>query len=590
MAKIFGGQAVGRVLKEEGVDYIFGVHGGHDWSLICGAMEQGIKLIHMRHEQAASYAADAYARVTRRPSVCVATAGPGMTNMITGIAQAFWCGSPVIALLGQHSVIHDHRGALQESYGAEILKPTNKWSARMVEWSMLSYYIKKAFRDALRYRPGPVALEYPVDRINRQDEEGKQIAYVPSWLKRPPAAPAGDPRGVEEAALMLSEAEAPVIVAGDGVYWSRGEAELRELAELLQIPVNTRRMNRGALSEDHFLALSAGYRGKFLREADLIVVIGMRLGYLESYGQWGEKARYIQINEDPGEVETSRNTELELSGSPGLVLRQLIDSVKSKRKRPRDGAAIREKIAQARKQWEQRMAAEEEKGRQAKRVHPACLCREVLNFLDDSATIIYDAFTASQYMTDRVKAKFAGQILETSEFGSIGHGFGMGIGAQLARPGKQVFVLMGDGGVGIGGMDIETARKYNLPVVYLITNNSTWLAGLETEFFGERLMQGNTFGMIPDIRYDRMFEPLGCHTEHVESLEQLRPALERSFASGKTAVVNVFVDPKARQRMFWEPVAPIIESMMHHLDPDKMPEEGRKALEAQRKVLGLEYF
>lgn len=589
MAKIFGGQAMGRVLKEEGVEYIFGVHGGHNWSIISAAVEQGIKLIHMRHEQTGSYAADAYARVTRKPAICTGTAGPGMTNMLTGIAQAYWCGSPVIALLGQHSIIHDHRGALQESYGAEVYKSLTKWSERMVEWSMLSSYLKKAFRDALRYRPGPVALEYPVDRINRQDDEEKQIAYVPFWLKRPSAAPAGDPKLIEETALLLTGAKAPVIVAGDGVYWSRAEAELVELAEFLQIPVNTRRMGRGAFPEDHPLALGAGYRGGFLRGADLIVVIGLRLGYLEAYGQWGEKARYIQINEDPGEIETSRTTEIEIIGSPRLVLKQLIDCLKSRMKQPKEGKEIKERIAEARKRWEQRLAAEEDKTRYAKPIHPAWLCREVLNFLDNSATIIYDSYTATQYMTDRVKAKFGGQILEASEFGSIGQGIGMGIGAQLARPGKQVFVLMGDGGMGVGGMDIETAQRYNLPAVYLIYNNSTWLSGMERVFYGE-LLRGNTFGMLPNIRYDKMFEPLGCHTEHVENPEQLRPALERSFASGKTAVVNVFVDEKARHRMFQSPMAPILVSMLHHMDLGKMPEEGRKVLQEGRETLGWEYF
>ena len=589
MAKIFGGQAVGRVLREEGVEYVFTIHGGHIWSIISGVVEQGIKLVHVRHEQAASYAADAYARVTRKPAVCVATAGPGMTNLVTGIAQAYWCGSPVIALTGQHSTIHDHRGALQECYGTEIYKSITKWSERMVEWSMLSFYLKKAFRDAPKYRPGPVALEYPIDGINRQDEEEKQIAYIPSWLKHPPAAPAGDPRLIEEAALLLMEAQAPVIVAGDGVHWSQAEAELQELAELLHIPVNTRRMGRGAFPEDHPLALGAGYRGGFLRQADLILVIGMRLGYLEAYGQWGEKARYIQINEDPEEIETSRTTEMEIIGSPRLVLRQLIDSVKSRMKKAKEGETVRQQVAEARDSWEQRVTAEEERTRYAKPIHPAWLCREVLDFLDDSATIVYDAFTATQFMAERVKAKFAGQTLESGEFGNVGHGIGMGIGAQLARPGKQVFVLMGDGGIGVGGMDIETAQRYDLPVVYLICNNSTWIAGMEKEFYGEQL-RGNTFSMLPDIRYDKMFEPLGCHTEHVEEPEHLRPALERSFASGRTAVINVFVDDKVRHRIVSTPTSPIITSMLHHMELEKMPEEGRKSLEEGRKIVGREHF
>jgi acetolactate synthase-1/2/3 large subunit len=557
--------------------------------MVSGVVEQGVELIHMRHEQAAAFAGDAYARITKRPAVCMASAGPGVTNMISGIAQAYLGRVPLVALLGQHATIHDQRGALQEMYAADMLRTVTKWSKRIVDWKTIAFDTKKAFRDALRYPPGPVALEFPTDKINVSGDITKQSPYTPRWLSGPIPSSAGDPALVERAVNLLLEAQSPVIMVGDGIYWSGASAELLELVEMLQVPVNTRRLARGAVPEDHPLALGAGFRKNFLRDADLIIVIGHRLGYLEQYGQWGRKAKYIQINEAPEEIEISRSTELEITGCPRLVLRQMIALVKERIKESREGSTVQERIRQARKIWEGKLAEEESPAVKGSPIHPAVLSREVVDFLDPSATIVYDAFTTTQYLTDRVKASFSGQILDSGEFGAVGHGVGMGIGTQLARPGKQVFVLMGDGGIGVGGMDIETARRYKLPVVYLVCNNSMWTAVLQSTFFGDTLGK-SSFGMMPDIRYDKMFEVMDCHAEHVETPEQIRPALERAFNSGKTAVINAVMDEKVRHRLFRQPLAPIMVGMMHHFDKEKIPEEGRRLIEDGEGRLGKDYF
>jgi acetolactate synthase-1/2/3 large subunit len=256
---------------------------------------------------------------------------------------------------------------------------------------------------------------------------------------------------------------------------------------------------------------------------------------------------------------------------------------------PRSGEGVQPAVKAARERWERRLAEEEGGANTTGPLHPAVLSRQILDFLDPSATIIYDAFTATQYMTDRVKARFAGQILDSGEFGAVGHGVGMGIGAQLARPGKQVLVLMGDGGMGVGAMDIETARRYNLPVVYLVSNNSMWTSGLQHTFFG-KTMGKSSFGMMPDIRYDRMFEVMDCHAEHVEKPEQIRPALERAFNSGKTAVINAVMDESVRHRIFRKPLAPMILSMLHHMDKDQIPEEGRRLIQEGQERWGKDYF
>lgn len=545
MAKIYGGEAIGRVLKEEGVKYYFGVHGGHIWSMMAGIQKHGIKMIHMRHEQAGGYAADAWARTTGQPGVCFATAGPGMTNLASGVSQSWYCMSPTIALLGQHGPESDYRSPLQEGYGAELYKTITKWSYRIVDWNTISHHIRRAFREATTYPPGPVALEFP---INVQTAMGtdNQIGYKPREKPTPAIDTQADPAMIEKAVTMLLNAERPVVVGGDGIFWDNASDELKEFVELLQIPVHTRRMGRGAVAEDHPLAFSGGYRRTLFANADAFMIIGLRESVLEAYFEppvWNEKARYIQIQESPRELSSALATEVAMVGSPKLVLRQMIDCARSLIKGKPGRQAWLDTLAKAREDWSVKARARGAQFRDARPIHPDFLGQEIVDFLDPNATVIYDSYTGSAFITDKIKARFAGQVLDSGTQAGVGHGIGMGIGAQLGRPGKQVFVMMGDGGMGIGGMDIETARRYNLPVVYLIYNNSSWISNFRELF----LPQLESWDMLPDIRYDKMFEVLGCHAEHVEDPAEIRPALERAFNSGKTSVINVIPDRTVMQ-------------------------------------------
>jgi acetolactate synthase-1/2/3 large subunit len=545
MAELKVADAIARILKEEGIEWYAGVHGGHVWQLMIAVSNAGIKLYHMRHEQSGVYMADGYARVTRKPAVCFGTAGPGFTNMISGMVQAYHSRSPVICLLGQHGTLEDTWGPFQEAYAEQTCASFTKWTKRMVDPAMVPYFLQKAFRDATTYPCGPVALEIPTNVLGRvAGEEDKLRGYLPKGRCARPSPPAGDPQMIEKSVRMLLGAKTPVVIGGDGVYWSDASSELQEFVELLNIPVHTRRMGRGAVPEEHPLAFSGGYRRPILNQADVVAVVGLRMNMLEHFGMPptypGENVRYIQVSEDMEELTTRLPTEVSIFGSPKVALRQMIECAKDLMKGKPERAEWLGVVSKAKADDAAKTKANVDKVRGSSPIHPDFLAAELIDFLDKDATMILDSFSMAGFITDQVKASFAGQILDAATCGGVGHGVGIAMGAQLARPGKQVVDLLGDGGLGIAGWDIETAAHHNIPACYFLFNNSSWISNRGQEQIMPDLI--GSWGMQKDIRYDKIFAELGCHTELVTEPGQIKPALERAFNSGKTMVINVVPD------------------------------------------------
>lgn len=590
---LHGGRVIGRILKEHGIKYVFGIPAGHVWALDTGFHEHGIKRIHMRHQQGGAYAADAYARCTRSPGICFGTAGIGATDSVSGINQAWLSHSPVIGLFGMHDWEGSRRGVLQEAYPSRIYELMTKWSVDIDSWRLIPLYLRWALRDCMVYPPGPIVLGITMDALAMTRAEKELVGDVSKKSMASPLPAQGDPAGVERAVRMLLEAEKPVIVAGEGVYWADAAKELQELVELLGIPVHTRRAARGAVPEDHPLAFTGAYRADFWSEADVIMIIGLRLGCLEGYGQlpaWPARAKRILVQESATDGWTPLPTEEFIVGNPKSVLRQMLDFAKGMVKEAPQRTKWLEHLKHCRGAFEQGLAKDEAEYEEKSPIHPWLLAREIADSLDPDATIVLDSFLGSTYLMDRFKAKFPGQILDSGEAGSFGHGVGMGIGAQLARPEKQVFVLMGDAGMGIGGSDIETALRYNLPILYLVCNTGSWFGGVDCWFDS----QVDSWKMLPDLRYDKMYEALGCHGEWVTQTKEIRPALYRAFDSGKTAVVNVAVDGRVVHPWF-ESFAYRIGVIAHQLDLRKVPQPLRSYLlrgrtpevEEQLKRIGL---
>jgi acetolactate synthase-1/2/3 large subunit len=539
MSETYGGQVVGRALVEGGVRHLFGVHGSINLA-IEEANRLGAQMLHFRHEQSAGFAADAYARCLRRPGVCFASSAPGWTNLVSPIAQAKGALSPVVLLSGQHGVTGDDLGTIQEGQAAEVLRPLAKWTHRCLDWNMHTYWVRKALAESMQYAPGPVVLEFPRNALNAKGPNRQQKAPVGQLA---PPVSLGDPQEVERVARLLLEAERPVIVAGDGVYWSHGEAALRLLAEHLRVPVHTRRTARGAVPETHALAFTGGYRARLLRDADVVCVVGLRPSWLEEWFEppdWNRETTYVQIQETPGELWAALPTEAAIVGSCGAVLDQLLQAARGLAAEPPERGEWLAVLREARERYRERQAREVASRLEAPQVHPDVLGARLAGFLDPSATIVFDSFTGTAGFTDKIEAAFAGQILDAGLHQPVGHGIGMAVGAQVARPGRQVVVLMGDGGFGISAMDMETLLRYRLPAVVVLLNNSSWsgISAGQPQFYPEM----GSWDNLPGIRYDRMFRELGCHGEHVERPEEIVPALDRAFSSGLPAVVNVVGD------------------------------------------------
>lgn len=331
------------------------------------------------------------------------------------------------------------------------------------------------------------------------------------------------------------------------------------------------------MREHHPLAISAGARKDLLREADLIVLIGLQVGYFEGFSDWKSKARFIQINNTPQDVLPALPTELELIGDVGAILEQMLAVASPSEVEP-DRASWLARTAKAERAFVDAMDAEARAASAERPIHPRWLGKVIGDFAGPDDTLVMDSFTASAFFLDQCRASRGGQILDAGLSAAFGHGVGMGIGAQIARPGMRVLVLMGDAGMGLGGGDIETAARYGQPVVYVVYNDSTMCAGLERYCYGEnfRVLGPNArggFHFTRDVRYDLMYAHVGCHAEHVERPEEIAPALERAFASGKTAVVNVIGTRDVRHPLYDSSNA---KELFWHLPADEVEEPARK--------------
>lgn len=543
--RITGARAAAKALIDNGVTDLFGVH-GYINPVIEEACRLGARMWHFRHEQAAGFAAEAYGRATRKPGVFFASASAGMANCLSSLSQGIGTHSPMLLLVGQHGTAGDRLETLQEGYAADAFESVAKWTKRVTDWELNSYWIRKALVESATYPAGPIVLEFP---LNNQWSFGDaaQRKYVPSLgLPTIPATQA-DPARIDEVATLLAAAERPLIVAGDGVYWSDGCEELVALAELLNAPTSARRTARGAISERHPLAVHSGYRGALLREADVVVIIGLRAGELESWFEppdWPspDTTTYVQIQDSAEELWFGLDTRVNLLGTSKYVLAQLIDALHTRL----GGRVVIERpdwvarLHQARAAHARRRAETLTKVTGRNPIHTYELAQAIVDEAEDDATFIYDSYQGSLYLTDAVNATFPGQILDAGPRVALGQGIGMCFGAGVARPGKQIVTLVGDGGIGLAGMDLETLARYDVPALIVILNNSSW--GGNSLMHDDIQPDIGSWDMLPDLRYDEVFEPFGCHVEYVADSLELRPALRRALKSGKVAVVNVIAD------------------------------------------------
>ena len=518
-----GGELALSVLQQHGVGEIFTLSGGHIFPFYDAAVKNDVRIVDVRHEQTATFAAEGMAKLTRRPGVAVLTAGPGVTNGMSAIATASFNGAPVIVLAGRAGQARWGAGSLQEIDHVPFVAPLVKHAATVTDPSSIPADVNAAVLTALTPHRGPVFLDFPIDVIFASGKADTPDATLPK-----PLEPDGD--AIARAAQIIATAERPALIVGTDAYWGRAEDALRRAAEALHVPVFMNGMGRGLLPPDHELAFNRT-RGLLKDEADAIVVVGTPLDFRLRFGSYGD-AKVVHIVDAPSQVAGHVTPTVTIVGDIAAAL---------------DGLAATGARHQA---WVERLRAAENLGRDADRdmldnasdpIHPARIYGEVLKKLDRDAIVVCDGGDFASYAGKFVDVWQPGGWLDTGPYGCLGSGPGHAIAARVAHPDRQVLMFMGDGAFGFAGMDFDSMVRHRLPVVAVIGNNGIW--GLEKHPMQALYGYDVAADLQPGCRYDKVVEALGGGGELVEHPDDIGPALDRAFASGVPYVVNVLTDP-----------------------------------------------
>jgi acetolactate synthase-1/2/3 large subunit len=533
-----GNDLLAEALRRERTEFLFFLMGAPilDAAQRCAAA--GIRIIDVRHEQAAAMMAHAAARVLARPAVCLAAAGPGVVNLASGLANARVDGAPVVALGGASPIAEWETGAFQDMDQLALMRPVTKWSARVHEARRIPEYVHRAFAEARSGTPGPVYLDLPGDVLYATVED-----KAATWRQRPAveavakaAAPAG---AVASLVTLLRHASRPIVLAGSGVLWAQAAPELRRFVAAAGVPCYTTPQARGVVPEDG-PAMFPGARSFAFREADFVLVVGTRLNYVVGFGRpprFAADATFVRIDINAETLACDTRSTLGLVGDAKTVLDQVLEATRWELDPDRYGA------------WREQLAATEAERRATQArwldsdqvpIHPLRLCREIGAFIGRDAILIADGQEILHYARQSLPGFVPGHRLNPGPFGTMGVGVPFAIGAKAAKPEAEVVVLHGDGSFGLNAMELDTAIRHRLPVLIVISLNGGWTAAADDPRSGRDLGQ---------TRYDRLAEALGCHGELVERPEAIRPALERArqaIAAGRTAVLNVVTESRAR--------------------------------------------
>ena len=536
---ITGSDLVARALKQQGVDDFFFLMGAPMLSVESAALALGMRGIDVRHEQAASIAAHAWARLKRRPGVCMAASGPGTTNLITGIAHAWADGTPIVALGGSAPLGESGRGTFQEIDQRAMLRPCTKWADQVCDPRRIPEFIAQAFTVAMTGKPGPVYLDMPADILFAEVDEAA-VTMPRRWDTLPRPRPAPAPVEIAGLADLIAGAERPVVISGSGIIWSGAETELQAFLEATGMPFFTTPQSRGVVPEDHPLCYLTA-RSTAFREADLILILGTRMNYIIGHAappRFSATACLARIDIDAGEIVMSpRPLDLGLVADLKAALPAMTEALVG-RVSDDSFAAWRDRLGRINhtKVDEQ----EDILATSSVPIHPLRLCRELRDVLPRGAILCVDGQEILNYARQVIPTYHSGHRLNSGTFGTMGVGLPLGLGARTARPDAPVVVLHGDGSFGMNAMEIDTLVRHGLPLLIVISLNGGWTGDPDRERPGRDL--GYT-------RYDLMAEALGATGEQIDRPEEIRPALERGLAAvaeGNVALINVVTDWRAR--------------------------------------------
>jgi acetolactate synthase I/II/III large subunit len=524
-----GGRLVAQRLRAAGVTKLFTLSGGHLFSIYDGCREEGIDIVDVRHEQSAAFAAEGWAKATRSVGVAALTAGPGVTNGMSALASAQANGSPIVVLGGRAPAMRWGMGSLQEIDHVPFVAPLVKSARTAPSPDAIPELVDDALRTALEPPTGPAFVDFPLDHVFSEGAVEPGGLDLPDPLSMPAA------EGVEHAASLLRRAARPVVMAGTGLYWAHGEEALRRLCEDLSVPVFLNGLARGCVPADHPQFFSRA-RSSALKGADVALVIGVPMDFRLGFGgSFGDETQVVAIGSAPPPRPHPRPVASALYGGVAATLDALREAAGSGPERAEWNRRLRTI------ENEKRAAEQDELLDERAPLHPMRVYHELQQVLERDAIVIGDGGDFVSYAGRVIDTYEPGCWMDPGPFGCLGSGPGFALAAKLARPERQVCLLLGDGAFGFGGMEFDTLVRHQVPVVGVMGNNGIW--GLEKHPMEFLYGYSVAADLQPDLRYDRVVEALGGHGELVSRPSELRPALERAFASGKPALVNVLTDP-----------------------------------------------
>ncbi|HEY6463943.1 MAG TPA: thiamine pyrophosphate-binding protein [Polyangiaceae bacterium] len=530
MTMVHGGRLVAQALKRHGTSHLFTLCGGHIQAIYDGCIDEGIRVVDVRHEQTAGHAADGWARVTGKPGVCAVTAGPGVTDVVTAVANAQRAGVPIVVIGGAGPKALCDMGSLQDMDHVGLMRPITKWAVQVPETRRLVEYVDAAFRVAQANVPGPVFLEMPLDLLMNFADDADAPMTRP--LPEPPR-PAGDPRAIERAAELLRAAERPVFLVGSQLRWSPKRDAVLRAAEAFEAPFYLNGMARGALPYAH-RGLFSRSRKFALAQADVVFVFGTPFDFRVDYGRtptWAADGKMVQVDLDGAELGRNRRVDVAIDGDSGVVLEQILAAVEAKKSSG----------------WLATVRADEDKRRakmlaeiesNASPPNPLRVCAELGKRLKPEDIVVGDGGDFVATAAYVLKLEWPQLWMDPGPLGTLGVGPGYAMAAQLARPNARVVLVYGDGSFGLHGLEFEAMARQKIPVVAVIGNDAGWtqIRRGQVELYGEQRAIATGLGYT---RYEKVVEACGGKGFWVEKVEELGPALDEAFACGVPACVNV---------------------------------------------------
>jgi acetolactate synthase I/II/III large subunit len=522
-------------LKHLEISEIFTLVGDHLNDVLAEAAAAGLRIVDMRHESGVTHAADAWARLHRKPAVALVTGGPGHTNSITGIATANLAGSPVIAVSGSRATTMADRQGFQDIDQVSMTRPIVKWAAEPPNATQIPFYLRRAWSEANSGRRGAVHLTIPVDLFSAEAGPATHASTSTAAAVRPAEADAA------AIAAALRRAERPVIIAGSGIWWADAGEELRSFVERTSIPLYTLAMARGVVRDDHPLCMGIGHPAvneavrKVFREADTVLVLGKRIDFRLAFGGarlFSPDARFLQVDIHPQELGMNRKLDIGICADVKETLRALLIEARDK---PWPESKWVARVRAARQEFQNKLSAAAEN--RAAPLHPAAVYAEMQQAFPPGVLYAWDGGDFTHWGRSMTPALHAGGWLRLGPLATIGAALPYGLALQLANPDKPVAVITGDGALGFYIAEMDTAVRLGLPIVIIVGNDAGW--GLEREFQAVENPGRSVACELRRTRYDIVMQGFGGGGENVDTIDQLRPAVERAFSSGVPYCINV---------------------------------------------------